>query len=66
MGIHRIETPEEFHRRMIERCEIVAARHERDAQRAVSEAPRANCIAKMEKELRNAELHRNRLADLMQ
>jgi hypothetical protein len=59
----RKETPEAFHRRIIDRCEVLAARYEVEA---ANPSPRAreSILAKAEAERRNAEHHRGKLAAL--
>jgi hypothetical protein len=58
----RIETPEEFHRRIIERCEVLAARYEREAAESASPETRQTILAKAAAERRYADLHRAKLA----
>ena len=65
LGTRRDETPEEFHRRMLVRCEELAVKHEAAALQAGPPATRANALAKAARERRNAALHRERLSEVL-
>jgi hypothetical protein len=60
----RDETAEEFHLRLIRRCEAITARLELEAARARTDIVRERRLAQAAAERRNVELHRQRIADI--
>ena len=58
------ETAEEFHLRIIRRCEPITARLELEAATARTVLVRGRRLAQAAAERRNVELHLQRLADL--
>lgn len=58
------QTPEEYRERLVMRCEIIAKSHEAAAAKAHTESARTRLLAKAAAERRNAEIHRQKLADL--
>ena len=63
-GTRWIETPAEFHARMIARCELLADQYDHAAAMATAPRTRETKGAKAAAERANAEAHRQRLADL--
>jgi hypothetical protein len=60
----RDETAEEFHLRIIRRCEAMIARLELEAATARTELVRERRLAQAAAQRRNVELHRRGIADI--
>jgi hypothetical protein len=60
----RDETAEEFHLRIIRRCEAITSRLELEAATARTAVVRERRLAQAAAERRNVELHRQRIANL--
>ena len=63
-GPTKNETAEQFHQRMIRRCEAMTGRLESEAATARTVLVRDRRLAQAAAERRNADLHRQRLAAL--
>ena len=63
-GYSRNETPTQFRFRLIRRCEALAEQYEAETAKARSDRIRQGRLAKAAAERRNAELQRQKLAEL--